>query len=123
MKPSKEFSIIDKDLTVEGNLSSKGKLVIKGTVRGRLNGETVIIAEEGSVFAETKIASMTIAGVFEGNVTASKELAILSTGKCSGKVVCKDLMIEARGVLNAQVKCTSLEASDTEEAVSATVET
>ena len=123
MKPSKEFSIIDKDLTVEGNLSSKGKLVIKGTVRGRLNGETVIIAEEGAVYAETNIASMTIAGVFEGDVTASKELVILSTGRCSGKVVCKDLMIEARGVLNAQVKCISPEASDTKDAITATVDT
>ena len=122
-KPAKEFSIIDNDLTVEGILSSKGKLVVKGTVRGRLDGETVIIAEEGAIFAETKVASMTIAGIFEGNVEASEELVILSTGRCSGRVVCRDLVIEAKGILNAQVSCISHDTSETKETITASVET
>ena len=48
---------------------------------------------------------MTIGGTFEGEIRASKELIILSTGNCSGKVVCKDFVVEAGGVLNAQVNC------------------
>lgn len=102
---SKDFSIIDKELTVDGTISSKGKLVIKGVVKGTLIGETVIIAEEGKVFADTKASSMTIGGTFEGEIRASRELIILSTGNCSGKVVCKDFVVEAGGVLNAQVNC------------------
>lgn len=102
---SKDFSIIDKELTVDGTISSKGKLVIKGVVKGTLIGETVIIAEEGKVFADTKASSMTIGGTFEGEIRASKELIILSTGNCSGKVVCKNFVVEAGGVLNAQVNC------------------
>jgi cytoskeletal protein CcmA (bactofilin family) len=102
---SKDFSIIDRELTVDGTISSKGKLVIKGVVKGTLIGETVIIAEEGKVFADTKASSMTIGGTFEGEIRASKELIILSTGNCSGKVVCKDFVVEAGGVLNAQVNC------------------
>jgi len=38
-------------------------------------------------------------------VTASKELIILSTGTCAGKVECKDLIVENGGVLNAEVSC------------------
>jgi cytoskeletal protein CcmA (bactofilin family) len=102
---SKDFSIIDKELTVDGTISSKGKLVIKGVVKGTLIGETVIIAEEGKVLADSKASSMTIGGTFEGEVRASKELIILSTGNCSGKVVCKDFVVEAGGILNAQVNC------------------
>ena len=102
---SKDFSIIDKELTVDGTISSKGKLVIKGVVKGTLIGETVIIAEEGKVFADTKASSMTIGGTFEGEIRASKELIILSTGNCSGKVVCRDFVVEAGGVLNAKVNC------------------
>ena len=102
---SKDFSIIDKELTVDGTISSKGKLVIKGVVKGTLIGETVIIAEEGKVFADTEASSMTIGGTFEGEIRASKELIILSTGNCSGKVVCKDFVVEAGGVLNAEVNC------------------
>ena len=102
---SKDFSIIDKELTVDGTISSKGKLVIKGIVKGTLIGETVIIAAEGAVFADAKVGSLTIGGTFEGEIRASKELIILSTGNCSGKVVCKDFVVEAGGILNAQVNC------------------
>jgi len=63
----------------------------------------VVIAEEGAVYADTKVASMTIGGKFEGEISASKELVILSTGSCSGKVICKDLTVERGGVLNASV--------------------
>ena len=102
---SKNFSIIDQDLTVEGTIFCKGKLVIKGSVKGTLDGDIVIVANEGSVYAKTKVASMTIAGRFEGNIEASEELIILSTGTCSGKVTCKNLVVEANGKLNAHVVC------------------
>ncbi len=101
----KDFSIIDKALTVDGTLTTQGRLVIKGTVKGALEGDTVVIAKEGSVYADTKVASMTIGGTFEGEIHASKELIILSTGNCSGHVECKDFVVEAGGVLNAQVTC------------------
>jgi cytoskeletal protein CcmA (bactofilin family) len=100
---SKSFSIIDQDLTVEGLVSCKGKLVIKGTVKGTLNGDVVVIAKEGAVYAKATLASMTVAGMFEGDIEASEELVILSTGTCSGNVVCKHLVVEANGKLKADV--------------------
>ena len=105
---SKDFSIIDRDLMVEGMLSCKGKLVVNGTIKGTLDGETVIIGKEGAVYAKTKVSSMTVGGLFEGEVDASDELIILSTGKCSGKVVCRNLVMEANGELNARVACIDL---------------
>ena len=106
---SKNFSIVDKGLTVDGTVSCKGKLIIKGTVRGKLEGETVIIAEEGAAYAETAVQSMTIGGKFEGHIEASNELIILSSGVCSGKVICKNLVVEAGGILNAEVSCTNFQ--------------
>ncbi|OQY13055.1 MAG: hypothetical protein B6I31_01930 [Desulfobacteraceae bacterium 4572_19] len=102
-KESKNLSIIDSDLKIEGKLESKGRLVIKGTVRGSIIGETIIIAEGGNVCSDAQVASITIGGSFEGDITASNELIILSTGKCSGKASCKDLVVENGGVLNADV--------------------
>ncbi len=104
-KKSKDFSIIDKELTVEGTVSTKGKLVIKGKVKGTLIGDTVIIAKEGVVQADTKASRMTIGGTFEGEVHVSDELIILETGKCSGRIVCKDFVVEAGGIINADVTC------------------
>ena len=111
---SKDFSIIDKELTVEGTVSTRGKLVVKGVVKGTLTGDVVIIAEEGAVYADTKVTSMTIGGIFKGEITASDELIILPTGSCSGKVVCKNFAVEPGGILNAQVTCLTSQDSNSE---------
>lgn len=113
---SKNFSIIDKGLTVEGTVSCKGQLVIKGTVKGTLDGEIIIIAEDGAAYTDSKVASMTIGGIFEGKVAASEKLIILSTGKCSGTVICKNLVVEAGGILNAEVSCKQFQKADTSKA-------
>lgn len=99
------LSIIDSDLKIDGSIVSRGKLIIKGSVRGTIQGETVIVAEEGEVRSETKVTSMTIGGSFEGDIQATRELIILSTGSCSGRVECKDLIVENGGILNAEVSC------------------
>ncbi|MGD9210376.1 MAG: polymer-forming cytoskeletal protein [Desulfobacteraceae bacterium] len=106
-KLKKNFSIIDHGLTVEGAVSGKGQLVIKGTVKGSLEGDMIIIAEEGAVYADTKAQSITIGGMFEGILNASADLNILSTGNCNGEVTCKDLVVESGGKLNAKVTCTT----------------
>ena len=111
---SKDFSIIDRELTVDGTVSTNGRLIVKGVVKGTLVGENVVIAEEGAVYADAKVASITIGGIFEGEIRASKELIILSTGSCKGKIVCKDFVVEPGGILNAQVTCITAKDADSE---------
>jgi cytoskeletal protein CcmA (bactofilin family) len=101
----KKFSIIDQGFTVDGTVTGKGRLVIKGTIKGALTGDNVVIAEEGAVYADAHATDITIGGIFDGQVEASKALVILSTGKVSGQVKCQDLVVEAGGVLNATVTC------------------
>ena len=109
---SDKLSIIDKGLTVEGSISSEGNLVIRGSVKGSLSGEKIVIAEEGAVFADTDVSSLTIGGIFEGEVRASDELIILSTGSCAGSVICKNLTVETGGLLNASVTYSTNRAFD-----------
>lgn len=104
---TENISIIDKGLIVDGTVSAKGKLVIKGTVKGTLVGETVIVAKEGVISADTKVTSITVGGTFDGELEASNELIILSTGTCTGKMICKNLIVESGGKLNAGVACTT----------------
>ncbi len=102
-KKAETFSILDKGVVFDGTLTGKGKLLIKGTVKGTLEGEHVTIGEEGTVQAETTVGHLTIGGKFEGTVEASGRVVILSTGSCEGKVICQDLVVEPGGILNAQV--------------------
>jgi cytoskeletal protein CcmA (bactofilin family) len=105
-KNNHNLSIIDKELKIEGSILSSGKLIIKGEVKGTIKGDVVIIAEDGFVDSNaTEVSSITIGGDFQGEVTASKELIILATGTCAGKVECKDLIVENGGILNAEVSC------------------
>lgn len=106
---SKNLSIIDRELEVNGTITSKGSLVIRGCLRGILKGEDVVIAEEGSIHGDTEVVSLTIGGLFEGDVRASEALIILSTGSCSGTVNCKNLIVESGGLLNATVTSLTLE--------------
>ncbi|MBC2694655.1 MAG: polymer-forming cytoskeletal protein [Desulfobacteraceae bacterium] len=109
---SKNISIIDQGAIVDGTFFCKGRLVINGTVKGTLQGDIITIAKEGAIYADTKAVSLTIGGVFEGKVEGADELIILSTGNCSGKIICKDLVVEAGGILNAEVTCTKIHDSN-----------
>jgi cytoskeletal protein CcmA (bactofilin family) len=100
---NKKFSIIDHGLTVEGTVAGQGQLVVKGTIKGKLEGEEVVVAEEGVVLADAKAKLITIGGRFEGQLEATQTLTVLSTGSCSGDVTCKELVVEAGGALNAKV--------------------
>ena len=102
-KDSDRISIVDQDAVVEGTLSFKGLLVVRGTVKGYLEAEEVIVAEQGAVFAEMRAKRLTLNGTFDGGLWVSGDLNILAGGKCFGKVTCKNLVVEAGGVLNADV--------------------
>ncbi len=102
-----DLSIFDRHLTVQGEVLSRGRLVIKGMITGTLQGQTVIIAAEGRVQADTTVRQMTIAGRFEGRLEVAEDLVILATGLCSGQVICRHFTVEAGGVLNAEVTCTA----------------
>jgi len=103
---TKNLSIIDNDLRVEGELSSEGKLVIKGIVKGTITGESLIIAEEGQVYSDMEVNDVTIGGVYEGKIKAKGKVVILSSGKCTGTVTCNDLIVESGGIINAEIICT-----------------
>ena len=98
------ISIIDKDCLVEGTLNVKGKLIVAGSLKGTLIGNTVVTAKGSSVNAPAKVREMIIGGEFEGDITVYERLKILSTGAFSGKIACKSITLETGGRLNGRVK-------------------
>jgi cytoskeletal protein CcmA (bactofilin family) len=101
---NKSLSIIDKDCFVEGTFNVTGKLIIAGSLKGALIGNTVVTVEGSSVDAPAKVREMTIGGDFQGDITVYENLRILSTGVFSGKVACKSLSLETGGRLNGRVR-------------------
>lgn len=101
------FSIIDKGMTIDGSLVGNGNLVVNGMVKGSITGQSVVISEGGQIAADTKVETMTVGGSFDGRVETSGQLVILATGRCTGEIVCGDLVVEAGGRLDARVTFTT----------------
>lgn len=108
----KELSIIEKDLFVEGSVTSKGRMIIRGVIKGSLTAEDAVIARGGALFGEVEAAKLTVAGVFEGEMKKVEELLVLSTGKCFGKIVCDNLTVERGGSINADISCLTEEGEE-----------
>lgn len=98
------LSIVDDGFSVEGTIEFSGELLIRGRVGGKVKGDTVTIAEEGTANAEMSVRRLTIGGRFEGHVHAAEELVVLATGHCSGRVQCLNLVVHEGGRLNAEVR-------------------
>lgn len=99
----KHLSIVDEGLDLEGSIRFSGELLVRGRVSGKLTGDRVTIAEGGQVQADAKVASLTVAGRFDGEIRALEELVILPGGRCSGRVFCRRLVLQQGGLLNAEV--------------------
>ena len=102
---SKSFSIIDSGVTLTGDLCFEGQLIIKGNVNGVLQGETLVVAEGATVCADVQADSIMVRGRLEGRICAGNTIRVLASGICSGQIICRNLTVEAGGVINAEIAC------------------
>ncbi len=61
-------SVIDKSMSVSGEMSFKGKTRIDGTINGNVNGEHLILSESGKIVGDIKVSSFICHGYLEGNI-------------------------------------------------------
>lgn len=98
-------SIIDKSMSISGEISFKGKTRIDGTINGDISGEHLILSESGKVVGDVKVSSFICHGSIEGNIKAS-----LVTAKkgCSihGKLEAGSLSVEPGAALDGEVRTT-----------------
>ncbi|HTM46588.1 MAG TPA: polymer-forming cytoskeletal protein [Polyangiaceae bacterium] len=87
-------TIIGTSVTVEGELSSDEEVVVHGTVRGTLSSaDAVSVGADGTVDANIKASSLSVAGQVTGNVTAKERVDIQAGGRLIGDVKASRLTI------------------------------
>ncbi|MDZ7838740.1 MAG: polymer-forming cytoskeletal protein [Actinomycetota bacterium] len=65
-----------------------------GNLRGEIiSGKELVVGKEGHVEADIKTTNATIAGYFKGDMIASGEVEITSTGKFVGTLTQKDALL------------------------------
>ena len=97
-------------LIVGPNIKLKGSeitdceiLVVEGRVEASMNSRDIRIAEGGVFSGKAEIDVAEIRGLFEGELTARKQLVIYATGKVTGTIRYGALTIEEGGTISGEI--------------------
>jgi cytoskeletal protein CcmA (bactofilin family) len=104
-KASPMDTLIDPGTVFEGDIQSEGGVAVEGTVRGRImaKGE-VLVKCHATVEAEIVAGTIRIDGRVTGNVTAHGRLEVGATGRITGDVVTKAIMLKEGGTVNGIIR-------------------
>jgi cytoskeletal protein CcmA (bactofilin family) len=91
--PGAEDSVIAKDDHLEGTFTSRGTVVVMGSVKGRIEAVQVRIEDGASVDADVIVDEAIIAGEFTGNLTCRQRLEARASGRINGRVETFKLML------------------------------
>lgn len=98
IKPSdiiKIDTLIGKKAVVDGDISGKGNFKIDGTVDGSITIKgDLVLGEKSMVTGNVTAKNIIIAGNVVGDIEASGQLTVKSTGIISGQQKCGSLIVE-----------------------------
>ncbi|MEO0729361.1 MAG: polymer-forming cytoskeletal protein [Pseudomonadota bacterium] len=86
-------SMIGPDLTIMGNLISKGEVHIEGEVQGDIHGTNVMIGEQARITGGVVAEDVIVRGKVMGSVRG-KKIALQSSSHVEGDIFHKSLAIE-----------------------------
>lgn len=97
--------IVGPDVKLKGaEILDCDTLVVEGRVEATMDSRVVRIAQNGAYAGTVGIDVAEIHGVFEGELTARKQLIIHATGRVSGKIRYGKILIEEGGEISGDVK-------------------
>lgn len=91
--PGPDDSVIAKDDHLEGTFTSRGTVVVMGSVKGRIEAVQVRIEDGAKVDADVIVDEAIIAGEFTGNLTCRERLEARASGRINGRVETFKLML------------------------------
>lgn len=110
MKPAKsrnssEGTIIGAGVKLAGSLKDEGPIAINGEVKGDISSnESIFVGEDAFIQGPISAQFITVSGTVEGEIKATDTLEITPTGKVSGKIDTKTLIIRPGALFIGQCK-------------------
>lgn len=96
-------TILSRDLIIEGKISSTGLIEIEGKIQGSINGNIVIVRENGNVEGEIISENLSIKGNFDGTIK-SKNISISNKANVKGSIEYKSLSVEDGASIDGEFK-------------------
>ena len=88
------FSVISRDICIEGELEGSENLTIEGRVKGRIQSQgDIIISATGNVEAVVMARNITIKGRVNGNIEAREAVEIQQQGTLIGDCRARSIQI------------------------------
>ena len=98
------LTIVGETAKMEGKFDIADSIQIECEVGGELNvGGKLVIGEKGVVNANVQTVDAVIMGVYEGNMVATGNVEIATTGRVSGNIRTDSLVISKGGFFNGNV--------------------
>jgi cytoskeletal protein CcmA (bactofilin family) len=105
MAQQDQTNIIGRGITIRGNLSGAGDLVIEGQVEGQIALKNHLTIEgTGRVQADIRAEELTINGEASGNIDAGSRVAISASAKVSGDIKAPRVVIDDGAVFNGSIE-------------------
>lgn len=97
-------TVVGPSVHVEGDFSSEGNILVKGSVAGNVKTSKLLTVQEGArISANVRAGDAHIAGEIHGNVSIDNKLELSSTARVLGDIVCKVLAVEAGALVHGKI--------------------
>jgi len=101
---SSETTIIASGAKIDGVFNCNSRLHVDGEVVGQIHSKSIVtIGKGGKISGEITANRLIVNGFFEGEANCDG-VEVLASGKFLGKVISKELMIEAKAEFEGESK-------------------
>ena len=98
------LTVMGETARLEGKFNIAESIQIECEIAGEINVDgKLVIGEKGVVRADVHTADALIMGRYEGNMVATGNVEITSTGKVAGNIETDSLVISKGGIFNGNV--------------------
>ena len=101
--------VIGKGMIIKGSIHSKEDVLLNGEMEGDLNVENcrLTIGPDGKVIANARAREVDISGTLTGNVESTEKTFIRSSGRLTGDVKTRGIVIEEGALFKGKVEIIS----------------
>jgi len=98
------LTVLGESASLEGKFTIGSSIQIECEVTGEINVEgRLVIGDKGIVRANVNTVDALIQGVYEGNMVATGNVEITSTGRVPGDIETDSLVVSKGGIFNGNV--------------------
>lgn len=103
-------TVVGPSMNVEGDFSSEGNIIVKGTVTGSVTTSKHLIVEQGAkIIANVNASSATVAGEVRGNMKVKDYIELVATARVVGDIEVQTISMEPGALLYGKVNMPGLE--------------